>query len=82
MHNALYLAAVISAVATVLMTAILTVIAKLLREIRTNIKRFMGEHLYLLRVADWSKVNLGTVMEHLKIMPTEPPPENPLKIGR
>jgi hypothetical protein len=82
MHNALYLAAVISAIATVLMTALLTMIAKLLREIRSTVKRFMSEHLYLLRVTDWGKVNLGTVMDHLGITPTEPPPENPLKIGR
>jgi len=41
---------------------------------RDDVRRFMREHLYLLRVADWAKVNLTSVFDHLNLTPSEPAP--------
>lgn len=70
-------AGVISAIATVLTTTLLALIGRAIIGVRNDVRRFMGEHLYLLRVADWTKVNLSHLFDHLNLTPTEPPPRLP-----
>lgn len=67
-------ASVIGGLATLLMGMLVTI----LRNLRNDFRRFMAEHLYLLRIADWTKVNLGSVFDHLHLTPTEPPPVLPV----
>lgn len=77
--NTALVSAVVSAVATVLMTAMVTLLVRGISGIRADMRRFMAEHLYLLRVADWTKVNLSSLFDHLSLTPTEPPPRLPDK---
>lgn len=66
--------AIISAVGSALTVSLLTVVTRAITGLRHDTRRFMREHLYLLRVADWSKVNLANLFDHLSLTPTEPPP--------
>lgn len=75
--NTTVVSAVVSAAATVLMTAMVTMLVRGIAGIRRDMRRFMAEHLYLLRVTDWAKVNLSSVFDHLSLSPTEPPPRLP-----
>lgn len=64
------ISSIIGGVATVILGGLFSMV----RGLRTDFRRFMGEHLYLLRIADWTKVNLANLFDHLNLTPTEPPP--------
>lgn len=70
-----------SAVVGAVATSLLAAIGVMLRGLRKDFRRFMAEHLYLLRIADWTKVNLANIFDHLNLTPTEPPPLLPDKKG-
>lgn len=73
------ISAIISAIATGVTTAMVALLVKAVTGVRQDIRRFMAEHLYLLRVADWTKINLGSLFDHLNLTPSEPPPRLPDK---
>jgi hypothetical protein len=77
LHNP-FVVSVVSSLASVITAVAITAIAKALKGLRDDQRRFMREHLYLLRVTDWGKVNLVNVFEQLDIQLTEPPPILPL----
>jgi len=76
MHHIDWLS-IIPSVASVAIVGLLSLIGRSMKGMRADFRRFMAEHLFLLRVADWTTVNLPTLFDHLGLTPTEPPPVLP-----
>lgn len=69
------LTAIISAVSTALATVMLGLIGRMIAGMHKDMRRFMKEHLWLLGMADWTKVTVTEIMRQLNITNSAEPPE-------
>jgi len=70
-------AAVVAAVAASVATALLAWIGHQLARLRTDVKQFMAEHLWLLATASWAQVSIQTLYDQLGLVP--PPAPGPVE---
>jgi hypothetical protein len=67
-------AQIYTAIATSVATLVLTFIAGLLVKMHRMIKRFLGEHTWLMESASWAHIVVPAILSHLKLNLPEPPP--------
>ena len=70
-------AAVVAAIAASCATVLLGWIGRQLAKLRTDVSRFMSEHLWLLAIASWSQVSIQTLYDQLGLVP--PPAPGPVE---